>query len=80
MCQNYLNMFHEYFMYIQGSQIVDVFSIWYCSPVYSQEKLDFFIDGVKAIDLFEDANKLPKKVKMELSVQEETFVRQSLTT
>ena len=34
----------------------------------------------KAIALFEDANKLLEKVKMELSVEEENFVRQSLAT
>ena len=32
------------------------------------------------MDLFEDANKLLNKVKMELSVQEENFVRQLLAT
>ena len=32
------------------------------------------------VALFEDANKLLEKVKMELSVQEENFVRQSLVT
>ena len=34
----------------------------------------------KVVALFEDANKLLDKVKMELSVQEENFVRQSLAT
>ena len=34
----------------------------------------------KVVALFEDANSLLDKVKMELSVQEENFVRQSLAT
>ena len=35
---------------------------------------------LKAVALFEDANKLLDKVKMELSVEEENFVKQSLAT
>ena len=34
----------------------------------------------KVMDLFEDTNKLLDKVKMELSVKEEDFVRQSIAT
>ena len=34
----------------------------------------------KVVALFEDANELLEKIKMELLVQEENFVRQSLAT
>ena len=53
---------------------------------YRRWVYDHFLKAVEialrpmVVDLFEDANKLLKKVKIELSVQEETFMRQSLAT
>ena len=39
MGQSHLHMFPVYYIYIQGSLVLYVFSLWFCSPVDSQGKL-----------------------------------------
>ena len=50
---------------------------WVSEQLLKASNLDFC---PKIVALFEDANELLKKVKMELSVQEVNFVRQSIAT
>ena len=56
---------------------IEDFKSWVSDHLSKAEELALH---TKVVALFEDANCLLDKVKMELSVQEENFVRQSLAT